>query len=63
MIIDENQSHYVQHNTDTYAGDPKSIKKLKLIPEGENGYADLTMGHGFAMANLKFTINGYIFGK
>ena len=63
MIIDENQSHYFQHNIDTYAGDPKSVKKLELVPEDENGNAFLVLGHGFAMANLKFTINGYIFGK
>ncbi len=63
MIIDENQSHYFQHNIDTYAGDPKSIKKLEAVPEDIDGNADLTMGHGFALVNHKFTINGYIFGN
>ena len=41
MIIDENQSHYLQHNTDTYAGDPKSINKLEVVPEDERGNAAL----------------------
>jgi manganese oxidase len=63
MIIDENQSHYLQHNIDTYAGDPKSVKKLELVPEDADGNADLTMGHGFAIINHKFTINGYMFGN
>jgi manganese oxidase len=63
MIIDENQSHYFQHNIDTYAADPKSIKKLELVPEDVDGNADLTMGHGFALVNHKFTINGYIYGN
>ena len=63
MIIDENQSHYLQHNIDTYTGDPKSVKKLELVPEDADGNADLTMGHGFALINHKFTINGYIFGN
>ena len=63
MIIDENQSHYFQHNIDAYAGDPKSVKKLELVPEDENGNAFLVLGHGFALVNHKFTINGYIFGN
>jgi FtsP/CotA-like multicopper oxidase with cupredoxin domain len=63
MIIDENQSHYLQHNIDTYAGDPKSVKKLELVPEDADGNADLTMGHGFALVNHKFTINGFIYGN
>ena len=63
MIIDENQSHYFQHNIDTYAGDPKSIKKLEVVPEDADGNAFLVLGHGFALVNHKFTINGYIFGN
>ena len=63
MIIDENQSHYFQHNIDTYAGDPKSVKKLELNPADEEGNADLTLGSGFALVNHKATINGYIFGN
>ncbi len=63
MIFDENQSNYFQYNIDTYAGDPKSVKKLEAVPEDVNGNADLTMGHGFAVINHKFTINGYIFGN
>jgi hephaestin len=63
MIIDENQTPYIQHNIDTYASDPKSVKKMELVNEDEDGFADLTMGHGFALVNHKFTINGYIFGN
>jgi hephaestin len=63
MIIDENQSPYFQHNIDTYSGDPKAINKLEIISADENGNADLTLGHGFALVNHKFTINGYIFGN
>ena len=63
MVIDENQSHYFQHNIDTYAGDPKSVKKLDVVPADENGNAFLALGRGFAVVNHKFTINGYIFGN
>ena len=63
MIIDENQSHYLQHNIDTYAGDPKSINKLEVVPEDERGYADLTLGHGVALVSHKFTLHGYTFGN
>jgi len=63
MIIDENQSHYFQHNIDTYAGDPKSVKKLEAVPADLDGNADFTLGSGFALVNHKFTINGYIYGN
>jgi len=63
MIIDENQSHYAQHNIDTYAGEPKSVKKDEIIPLDSDGNAALTLGHGFAIVNHKFTINGFIFGN
>src|SRR4029077_6651680 len=32
MLIDENASHYLQHNIDTYIQDPKSVNKLDVVP-------------------------------
>jgi FtsP/CotA-like multicopper oxidase with cupredoxin domain len=30
MLIDENQSHYLQHNIDTYTQDPKSVNRREF---------------------------------
>jgi len=48
MVIDENQSHYLQRNIDTFAGDPGSVD-----PEDD----------GFIESNLMHSINGYVFGN
>lgn len=63
MIIDENQSPYLDHNINTYTEDPKSVKKLELEPADPDGNAHLVLGKGFAMVNHKFTINGYLYGN
>jgi hypothetical protein len=62
MLIDENASHYLQHNIDTYAKDPKSVNKLDLAPVDVDGNLNFA-GSGFAGANYKASINGFIFGN
>jgi manganese oxidase len=62
MLIDENQSHYLQHNIDTYAQDPKSVNKLEFIPSDVDGNFS-GAARGFAAANFKAAINGYMFSN
>jgi FtsP/CotA-like multicopper oxidase with cupredoxin domain len=62
MLFDENQSGYIGQNTATYAGDPQSVHKLEFIPGDVEGNFH-GAGHGFAAANFKATINGYMFGN
>jgi FtsP/CotA-like multicopper oxidase with cupredoxin domain len=62
MTFDENQSWYLDHNIQTYAEDPKSVNKLDLVPRDLDG-AFLFIGEGFAAANFKSTINGFLFGN
>ncbi len=62
MIVDENQSWYLDHNIQTYCGDPKSVKKDELIPVDSDGAYTIDAG-GFAGANFKATINGYLYGN
>ena len=62
MLIDENASHYLQHNIDTYIQDPKSVNKLDVVPIDIDGNLDFA-GSGFAGANYKASINGYVFGN
>jgi len=62
MVIDENTSHYLQHNIDTSIQDPKSVNKLDMVPMDLEGNLNLA-GTGFAAANYKASINGYMFGN
>jgi manganese oxidase len=52
MLIDENQSHYLQHNIDTYTQYPKSVNKLEFIPSDVDGNFN-GAAHGFAAANSR----------
>jgi hephaestin len=62
MFFDENTSWYLEHNIQTYTSDPKKVKKLEFIPADNAGLLSAS-GTGFAAANFKGTINGYIFGN
>ncbi len=62
MLIDENRSHYLQHNIDTYAQDPKSVNKREFVFTDVDGNFH-GAGHGFAAANFRASINGYMFGN
>lgn len=62
FIIDENNSPYLDHNIQTYAKDPKSVKKLEGGPADPDGNFSL-LGSGFTAANFRLTINGYLFAN
>jgi hephaestin len=62
MLIDENASHYLQRNIDAYIQDPKSVNKLDMVPIDVDGNLNFA-GSGFAGANYKASINGFMFGN
>jgi len=62
MLIDENQSHYLQHNIDTYTQDPKSINRREFTLSDVDGNFH-GAGIGFAAANFRASINGYMFSN
>ena len=62
MLIDENTSHYLQQNIDANIQDPKSVNKLDFATMDLEGNFNLG-GTGFAAANFKASINGYIYGN
>src|ERR1700722_4759024 len=62
IVLDENTSWYLDHNIQAYAGDPKGVKKDEFIPLDTDGKLSAT-GTGFAAANFKGTINGYLFAN
>lgn len=61
MIFNENASWYLDHNIATYAPDPKKVNKLRPLPQlvDLDGEAVAT---GFTASNLRFSMNGYLFG-
>ena len=65
-IFDENQSWYLDHNIRTYTSDPRGTMQPAIrgetIPVGTAGTFSLN-GTGFGDSNLKFTINGFIYGN
>ncbi len=62
MVFDENTSWYLDHNIQAYTSDPKGVNKLEFVPADTNGNLSPT-GTGFAAANFKGTINGYIYAN
>jgi len=62
MVYDENTSWYLDHNIQTYTTDPKGVNKLEFAPTDDEGRLSAT-GSGFAAANFKATINGYLFAN
>jgi manganese oxidase len=62
IVFDENTTWYLDHNIQSYTSDPKGVNKLEFIPTDDEGKFSFT-GMGFAAANLKATINGYLFAN
>ena len=62
MVFDENNSWYLDHNIQAYTSDPKGVKKEEFVPLDTDGNFSPT-GTGFAAANFKGTINGYIYSN
>lgn len=62
MLIDENQSHYLRHNIDAYTEDPKSVNRREFILSDVDGNFH-GAGIGFAAANFRASINGYMFSN
>ena len=62
MLFDENTSRYIDHNIQTYTSDPKGVNKLESAPVDLEGNFS-GAGTGFATANVKSSINGYIFAN
>ncbi|MGH9522079.1 MAG: multicopper oxidase domain-containing protein [Terriglobales bacterium] len=63
MIIDENQSQYLDANVKAHIDDPSKINHADYVPLDPEGNGDLSLGTGYAAANMKSTINGYMFSN
>jgi FtsP/CotA-like multicopper oxidase with cupredoxin domain len=61
-MYDENQSWYLDHNINKYCGDPAGVNKEEFALRDTDGRFSL-VGVGFAAANFKSAINGYMFAN
>jgi FtsP/CotA-like multicopper oxidase with cupredoxin domain len=62
LMYDENQSWYLDHNINLYCSDPKGVNKLEFEDRDTDGRYSF-IGLGFAAANFKSAINGYMFAN
>jgi hephaestin len=62
MVYDENTSWYLDQNIKTYVSDQKGLNKLEFAPVDDQGNLS-GIGTGFASANFKLTVNGYMFAN
>jgi manganese oxidase len=64
MIIDENQSQYIDANMKANIQEPEKFNRLKdFAPLDPEGNPDLPLGTGYVVSNLKSTINGYLYSN
>jgi manganese oxidase len=62
FIIDENNSWYLDHNIQAHTKEPKTVNKLESSPTDADGNFSV-VGSGFISANIRATMNGYLFGN
>jgi FtsP/CotA-like multicopper oxidase with cupredoxin domain len=62
LMYDENQSWYLDHNIKTYCGDPLGVNKTEYDLRDTDGRYNFG-GVGFAAANFKSAINGYVYAN
>ena len=63
IAINENESWYLEDNIREHTTDPKGVDRQKFVTVTPAGMAGTIVGTGFADTNIKWSINGYIFGN
>lgn len=63
IAINENESWYLEDNIRDYAKDPKGVNRKEIYLFTPEGMAGTIAGTGFVDTNVKWSINGYIFGN
>lgn len=63
IAINENESWYLDDNINEHTTDPKGVKRDELNPINADGYVGTVASQGFASTNVKWSINGYIYGN
>lgn len=63
IAINENESWYIDDNIRRYTTDPKGIKRDDFETITADGLVGTIANKGFASSNIKWSINGYIYGN
>lgn len=63
IAINENESWYIDDNINKYTTDPKGIRRDFFGFHAANGLVGTIANDGFASSNVKWSINGYLYGN
>ena len=63
IALNENESWYLEENINAHCTDPKGVVRTELVTQTPEGMVTPIVGKGFVDTNIKWSINGYIFGN
>jgi manganese oxidase len=63
IAINENESWYLEDNIRDHTTDPNGVNRKESLLVTPEGMAGTIAGTGFVDTNIKWSINGYIFGN
>ena len=63
IAINENESWYLDDNIKAHIADPSKLNRYEFHPITATGIFGTVAGTGFADTNVKWSINGYIYGN
>ena len=63
IAINENESWYLEDNIRDHTTNPKDVNPTESKPITSGGMAGTVAGTGFIETNVKWSINGYIYGN
>lgn len=63
IALNENESWYLEQNIQAHATDPKGVNRTEVSLITAGGMAGTIAGTGFVDTNIKWSINGYIYGN
>ena len=63
IAINENESWYLDQNIDEHTTDPKGVNRKEINPISVTGMAGTVAGSGFVDSNVKWSMNGYLYGN
>jgi len=63
IAINENESWYLDDNIKAHIADPSKLNRYEFNPITATGIFAISAGTGFLDTNIKWSINGYIYGN